>query len=107
QLRAQRNRRRRERPSSRQEESLQSPMQRKGLRHEDEAAAYLAQRGVRCIERNVLTRFGELDLVAREGALLVFIEVRYRAGRDFGGAAASVTVAKQQRLRKAAALYCA
>lgn len=105
QRRAQKQRRARRKKPASGRESLQSPMQRKGLLHEDEAVAYLAQRGVRCVARNVTTRFGELDLIARDGRLLLFIEVRYRSHAAFGGAAASVTPAKQQRLRKAAALY--
>jgi putative endonuclease len=44
---------------------------------------------------------GELDLVVRDGQTLVFVEVRYRASQRFGGAAASITRAKQARLIKA------
>lgn len=105
QRRAQKQRQRRRKMPVNRQESLQSPMQRKGLLHEEAAVAFLAQRGIRCLARNVTTRFGELDLIAQDGEVLVFVEVRYRQHDDFGGAAASVTPAKQQRLRKAAALY--
>jgi putative endonuclease len=44
---------------------------------------------------------GELDLVVREGQVLVFVEVRYRRSRYFGGATASITRAKQERMLKA------
>ena len=50
---------------------------------------------------------GELDLVARDGELLVFVEVRLRRRRDFGGAAASITKAKRGRMAAAAGLYLA
>ena len=48
---------------------------------------------------------GELDLVMRDGACLVFVEVRLRADDAFGGAAASVTPSKQARLRRAALAF--
>lgn len=61
--------------------------------------------GLRVLERNWRCRHGEIDLVAEEGGTLVFAEVRYRRGTGFGGAAASVTAAKQARLAAAARLY--
>ena len=69
------------------------------------AAAFLEARGLRVIERNYRCRLGEIDLVAREGATTVFIEVRQRASNAFGGAAASITAAKRQRLLRAARHY--
>ena len=59
------------------------------------------------IERNFRRRCGELDLVARDGETLVFVEVRLRRRRDFGGAAASITAAKRARMAAAAGLYIA
>ncbi|UCE31832.1 MAG: YraN family protein [Burkholderiales bacterium] len=76
--------------------------QRLGREAEDRALALLVAHGLEPVARNVRYRFGELDLVMRDGAELVFVEVRWRAGRAFGGAAASVTPAKQRRLRHAA-----
>lgn len=70
-------------------------------------AAFLAARGLTIVERNYRRRCGELDLVARDGATLVFVEVRLRRGGAFGGAAASITAAKRQRLIRAANLYLA
>lgn len=69
------------------------------------AAAFLEQKGLRVIERNYRCRLGEIDLVAREGATTVFVEVRQRSSAAFGGAAASITAAKRQRLLRAARHY--
>jgi putative endonuclease len=69
------------------------------------AAAFLERKGLRVIERNYRCRLGEIDLVAREGATTVFVEVRQRASSAFGGAAASITPAKRQRLLRAARHY--
>ena len=76
---------------------------------EDRALAYLAAQGLRLAARNYRTPGrggGEIDLVLwdRDGTL-VFVEVRERASRAFGGAAASVTAAKQRRIVFAARHY--
>jgi putative endonuclease len=71
------------------------------------AAAYLEQRGLRVLERNFSCRHGEIDLIARDGATLVFVEVRLRGNPRFGGAAASITAGKQGRLAATAAFYLA
>lgn len=63
------------------------------------------QRGLRLIGRNHRCRFGELDLVMRDGAVLVFVEVRYRRSTRFGGPAETVDPRKQRRLAAAAADY--
>jgi putative endonuclease len=69
---------------------------------EDAAARMLAARGLRIIERNFRVKGGEIDLVCRDGATTVFVEVRLRRRQDYGGAAASITAAKQARLILAA-----
>jgi len=66
------------------------------------AADFLAGHGLRVIERNFRVRGGEIDLICRDGAMTVFVEVRLRSRSDFGGAAASITPAKQRRLIVAA-----
>jgi putative endonuclease len=71
------------------------------------AARFLATRGLTIVARNFRTRHGEIDLVARDGPTLVFVEVRRRASTRFGGAAASITVAKQARWTLAARAYLA
>jgi putative endonuclease len=59
------------------------------------------------VAHNWRRRCGELDLVAREGDVLVFVEVRFRQRDDFGGAAASITATKRARMVAAASLYLA
>ena len=73
-----------------------------GQQSEAQALRYLRRRGLRLLERNYRCRQGEIDLIMRDGDVVVFIEVRYRGSRQFGGAAASVTHAKQQRIITAA-----
>jgi putative endonuclease len=80
-------------------------MNRAGARAEELCAELMRKAGLRVLARNWRCRHGEIDLVAEEGATLVFAEVRYRSGQRFGGAAESVTVAKQARLVAAARLY--
>ena len=78
-----------------------------GARAEEQAARFLAGRGLKILARNYRCRGGEIDLVCRDGATLVFVEVRLRTNRDFGGAAASITPAKQRRIVLAASHYLA
>ncbi len=69
---------------------------------EDDALAYLLLQGLKLVERNFLCKGGELDLIMRDGKSIVFIEVRQRASKDFGGALASITPTKQRRMTRAA-----
>ncbi len=69
---------------------------------EARAAAWLEGRGLRVLARNYRVKGGEIDLVCRDGRTTVFVEVRLRRNGDFGGAAASITRKKQQRLILAA-----
>lgn len=71
------------------------------------AAAHLQAQGLAIVERNVRSRHGEIDLVAREGGTLVFVEVRLRRPGRHGGAADSITAAKRARLLAAAREYLA
>jgi putative endonuclease len=74
---------------------------------EARAAVFLENRGLKIIARNYRCRFGEIDLVARSGATVVFVEVRARTSEAFGGAAGSITPAKRRRLLAAARHYLA
>ena len=76
-----------------------------GQSAESRAEAFLQARGLKLVARNWRCRFGEIDLVMQDGATLVFIEVRLRSRGDFGGAAASVTSAKQKKLLATARQY--
>jgi putative endonuclease len=72
---------------------------------EERALAHLLARGLTLVTRNYRTPGrggGEIDLVMRDAGTLVFVEVRKRARRDFGGAAGSVLGAKQRRIVYAA-----
>jgi putative endonuclease len=77
----------------------------RGVEAETMAADFLAHKGLEILARNYRCRLGEIDLVAREGDTTVFVEVRSRGSSAFGGAAASITAAKRQRLLKAARHY--
>lgn len=81
--------------------------QQKGQAGEDAAAAYLTRHGLRLVERNFRVRGGEIDLICQDGPLWVFVEVRLRSRADYGGAAASITAAKQGRLILAARYWLA
>jgi putative endonuclease len=78
-----------------------------GAQAEALAVRFLVGHGLAIVARNVRSRLGEIDIVAREGDTLVFVEVRLRRRRDFGGAAESITAAKRARIRAAAELYLA
>ena len=80
-------------------------MNRAGARAEELCAELLRGAGLRVLARNWRCRHGEIDLIAQEGRTLVFAEVRYRSYRRYGGAAESITAAKQARLIAAARLY--
>lgn len=77
----------------------------KGREAEDRALLYLQQQGLRCLARNVRSRYGEIDLVMDEHGTLVFVEVRYRSPSHFGGALESVDARKRARLMAAAQWY--
>ena len=84
-----------------------TPAQLAGGDAEERAAAYLAARGLDIVSRNFRTRLGEIDLVAREGDTLVFVEVRMRSAGTFGGAIESITPRKQRRIQAAARQFLA
>lgn len=81
--------------------------QARGARGEALAARFLARRGMRIVARNYRCRQGEVDLVAKDGETLVFVEVRWRSGDRFGGAAESIDAHKLKRMAKAARHYLA
>lgn len=82
-----------------------TPAQATGLAGEDTAERLLTRHGLEIVARNYRTRLGEIDLVARDGATLVFVEVRSRASASFGGAIESITAAKRRRIVAAARHY--
>ena len=74
---------------------------------EDLACEELRRRGYAILERRYRTKFGEIDIIAREAGDVVFIEVKARAGSQFGGAAAAVTSLKQHRIGQMATDFLA
>lgn len=77
----------------------------KGAEAENAAADFLRNAGLIIVEQNFNTKLGEIDLVAKDGQMLVFVEVRYRKQSTFGTGVESVTVHKQKRIIKAAKIY--
>jgi len=77
----------------------------KGSAVELEAEKFLQKKGLRKVTRNYLIKGGEIDLIMRDGEVLVFIEVRYRQSENHGSGAETVTYQKQRRLRRAAMHY--
>lgn len=78
-----------------------------GIAYEQQARRYLERAGLRFEAANVRVRGGELDLIMRDRDTWVFVEVRYRRSAAFGGAAASITRQKRQRLLYAASVWLA
>jgi putative endonuclease len=72
---------------------------------EDLACRELERRGYAIVARRYRRRGGELDIIARDGATLVFVEVKTRDGREFGGAAEAVTGLKRHRMVQLALDY--
>jgi putative endonuclease len=78
-----------------------------GVAAEALAARFLATRGLTIVGRNYRCRGGEIDIIARDGRTVVFVEVRLRRSAEYGGAAESITARKRRRLRLAAEHYLA
>jgi len=79
----------------------------RGAAAEGLATRFLAAQGLAIVGRNYRCRGGEIDIIAREGRTLVFVEVRMRRNAAFGGPAESITWTKRRRLRLAAEHYLA
>jgi putative endonuclease len=82
-----------------------SSRQAQGQSWEQAALAYLKRHKLTPVEQNFRCKAGEIDLIMRDGAYLVFVEVRQRSDDARGGAAASITPAKIRRLTRAAQIY--
>lgn len=74
---------------------------------EQAAADYLAAHGYELLDRNWRCSVGELDIIAREGAVIVFVEVKTRNGTGFGHPFEAITDTKSARLRQIAAAWLA
>lgn len=78
-----------------------------GERGEDLAVDYLRKKGFRILERNFRCRLGEIDIIARDGGDIVFVEVRSRSSSQYGLAQESINRNKMNRLRRLAGFYLA
>ena len=78
-----------------------------GQASEMQAEQFLVAKGYRILDRNVRTFLGELDLVAEDQGVVVFVEVKGRTTEAFGGALLAVDHRKRVKLTKLAAQYLA
>jgi putative endonuclease len=72
---------------------------------ESQALQYLADRGYTIVTTNYRKRYGEIDIIARDGSTLVFVEVKCRSHHAFGSGLEAVDMRKQQRICRVAAEY--
>jgi putative endonuclease len=83
------------------------PRHRFGAYGEDKAAEYLRRRGFEILARNVRTAYGEIDIVAKDGATVVFVEVKSRRSRQGRVALEAVDARKRKRLSRLALAFLA
>jgi putative endonuclease len=76
-----------------------------GTEQESRAAAYLQEQGYTIVERNFRCRTGEIDIIAREGEYLCFVEVKYRSGGGCGSPLEAVNYRKQKKILAVARYY--
>lgn len=81
--------------------------QRLGQSGEETVIRYLEKNGYTILIKNYRCKIGEIDIIARDGADLVFIEVKTRSGLGYGSPAAAVTIRKQRQITRAAQWYLA
>ena len=86
---------------------MERNLRREGEKWEQKAGRLLAEKGYEILEYNFRCRQGEADIVALDGAYLVFIEVKYRSGTAHGTPQAAVDLRKQKRICNAALFYLA
>ena len=72
---------------------------------EDLAKDYLLKQGYQIIDQNFSTRFGEIDLIAKKGDLLIFVEVKTKVGVGFGPPESMFTLTKYNRVKRMATVY--
>lgn len=77
-----------------------------GTAYEKQAGAYLVGQGYEILEYNFRCRIGEIDIIARDGAYLVFVEVKYRRSTENGSPLEAVDRKKQRIISKVATYYC-
>ncbi len=80
-------------------------MRERGNYGEDMAVRLLKKEGYQILERNYYCRMGEIDIIAKDGEYIVFVEVKLRKNNDFGGASFAIDKRKQEKIRKTALYY--
>ena len=78
---------------------------RKGARGEERASEFLRERGYRILERNYRCPLGELDIIARDGRVIVFVEVKTRSSHRFGSPQEAIGPRKKRRMTAIALFY--
>ncbi|MBR4669922.1 MAG: YraN family protein [Butyrivibrio sp.] len=76
-----------------------------GTAREELAAAYISEAGAKVIERNFSCKSGEIDIIARDGKYLCFIEVKYRKSCKYGSPETAVDFLKRKKISKASRFY--
>ncbi len=76
-----------------------------GFAKEKQAALYLKNKGYIILSTNYHSRFGEVDIIARDNETLVFVEVKFRASERYGDPAEYVNINKQKKICQAALTY--
>lgn len=76
-----------------------------GKIYESKAVAFLQNKGYEIIERNYFTRYGEIDIIAKEDGYFVFIEVKYRKDNKSGSPESAVNSTKRRHMRQSALEY--
>lgn len=77
----------------------------KGNFGEDKAAKFLKEQKYKIIKRNYKNKLGEIDIIAKQGGTVVFVEVKTRTDESFGFAAEAVDLKKQRKIKSVAVLY--
>lgn len=80
---------------------------RSGQHWEKVAESFLHSNGLKLVQRNFSSRFGEIDLIMEDEKILVFIEVKYRANSQHGSGSEAVTPYKQNRISRTAGWFLA
>ena len=76
-----------------------------GRKNEALVCKFLKDKGYKILENNYTTKLGEIDIIAKDGDVIVFVEVKYRLTDKFGMPAEAVNYTKQQKIRRVALLY--
>ena len=87
--------------------TVSNPRRELGIAGEAAAESRLRRDGLQIVARGFRARCGEIDLIARDGPVVVFVEVKTRTGDGFGRPAEAVTALKRRRIARAASVFLA